>query len=353
MTVYIGVDFHARQQTISYLTTEEGEIRRTRLEHSADDITHENVRSFYSQFKGEVIVGFEAGGYSQWFEEMLEQLGHEIWVGDAAEIRRLARRKQKNDKRDANLILELMVDGRFPRLHRRSARSREILRQIGYRHKLVKMRTMAKNSIKAIALGGGLVVRSQFYSQGGRQRLEMLKLSPSVSRQTEELMDLIEQLTKKIKRVEEWLAVEARKDERVKLLQTQPGIGLLTSLALVNTLEPIERFSNGRKVTAFVGMDPVEDSSGERKRIGSISKSGSKLMRFLLTEAAQVAIKKDDELGKFFHRVMKRRNTPKAIVAVGRKLLVRSFIMLRDGIDAEEFARRGVKARSSRVAHRP
>jgi transposase len=181
----------------------------------------------------------------------------------------------------------------------------------------------------------------------------MLKLSPSVSRQTEELMDLIEQLTKKIKRVEEWLAVEARKDERVKLLQTQPGIGLLTSLALVNTLEPIERFSNGRKVTAFVGMDPVEDSSGERKRIGSISKSGSKLMRFLLTEAAQVAIKKDDELGKFFHRVMKRRNTPKAIVAVGRKLLVRSFIMLRDGIDAEEFARRGVKARSSRVAHRP
>jgi transposase len=353
MTVYIGVDFHARQQTISYLKTEEGQIERARLEHLGDDVVHQNVRSFYSQFKGEVIVGFEAGGYSQWFEEMLEELGHEIWVGDAAEIRRLARRKQKNDKKDANLILQLMVEGRFPRLHRRSAASREILRQIGYRHKLVKMRTMAKNSIKAIALGAGLVVRSQFYSQAGRQRLEMLKLSPRVSRQGEELIELIDQLNEKIKRVEEWLTKEATKDERVRLLQTQPGIGLLTSLALVNTLEPIERFSTSRKVTAFVGMDPVEDSSGERKRIGSISKSGSKLMRFLLCEAAQVAIQKDDELKKFFHRIMKRRNTPKAIVAVGRKLLVRSFIMLRDGIDAEEFARRGVKARSSRVAHRP
>ena len=353
MTVYIGVDFHARQQTISYLTTEDGQIQRTRLEHLADDIVHQNVRSFYSQFTGEVIVGFEAGGYSQWFEEMLEQLGHEIWVGDAAEIRRLARRKQKNDKKDANLILQLMVERRFPRLHRRSARSREILRQIGYRHKLVKMRTMAKNSVKAIALGAGLVVRSQFYSQAGRQRLEMLKLTPSVSRQAEELIELIDQLNEKIKRVEEWLTKEAAKDERVTLLQTQHGIGLLTSLALVSTLEPIERFSTSRKVTAYVGMDPVEDSSGERKRIGSISKSGSKLVRFLLCEAAQVAIQKDEELKKFFYRVMKRRNTPKAIVAVGRKLLVRSFIMLRDGIDAEEFARRGVKARSSRVAHRP
>ena len=284
---------------------------------------------------------------------MLEQLGHEIWVGDAAEIRRLARRKQKNDKKDANLILQLMVERRFPRLHRRSARSREILRQIGYRHKLVKMRTMAKNSVKAIALGAGLVVRSQFYSQAGRQRLEMLKLTPSVSRQAEELIELIDQLNEKIKRVEEWLTKEAAKDERVTLLQTQHGIGLLTSLALVSTLEPIERFSTSRKVTAYVGMDPVEDSSGERKRIGSISKSGSKLVRFLLCEAAQVAIQKDEELKKFFYRVMKRRNTPKAIVAVGRKLLVRSFIMLRDGIDAEEFARRGVKARSSRVAHRP
>jgi len=115
---------------------------------------------------------------------MLEQLGHEIWVGDAAEIRRLARRKQKNDKKDANLILQLMVENRFPRLHRRSARSREILKQVGYRHKLV-MRTMAKNSVKAIALGAGLVKRSQYYSQAGRQKLEMLNVTASVSRQAE------------------------------------------------------------------------------------------------------------------------------------------------------------------------
>ena len=353
MPVYIGVDFHARQQTISYLTTEDGEIHRLRLDHDLEDPRQQRVREFYSQFTGEVIVGFEAGGYSQWFEALLEQLGHQAWIGDAHQIRRLARRKQKNDKLDANHILDLMVSDRFPRLVRRSAHSREVLRQMGYRHKLVKMRTMAKNSLQAIALGAGLSLRSRLHSARGRERLKQLSLSPASASQADQLIALIDYLTAETDRIEKWLLQQAKADERVTLLQTHPGIGLLTSLALVHTLEPVQRFANSRKVTAFVGMDPVEHTSDERKRIGPISKAGSRMLRFLLTEAAQVAIRKDDDLRRFFNRVMKRRNMPKAIVAVSRKLLVRSFIMLRDRIDAEEFLRRGVEARSSRTAHRP
>jgi len=353
MPVYIGVDFHARQQTLSYLTTKDGEIHRLRLEHTPDDPRHENVRAFYSQFEDAVIVGFEAGGYSRWFENMLEKLGHEVWVGDATQIRRLAIRKQKNDRLDANHLLDLMISGRFPRLVRRSHDSSEVLRQMGYRHQLVKMRTMAKNSLRAIAIGAGLTVRSPLHSERGRARLETLDLSPMEAQQATGLIELIDHLNKEIKRVEEWLAEPAADDQRVLLLRTQHGIGLLTSLALVHTLEPVGRFSNGRKVAAYVGMDPVENSSGDRKQIGSISKAGSKLLRFLLGEAAQVAIKKDEDLKNLFRRVQKRRNTPKATVAVARKLLVRGFIMLRDQIDADEFRRRGVEVRSSRVASGP
>jgi transposase len=353
MTVYIGVDFHARHQTIRYLTTEDGEVHQLRLEHHSDDTRRQNVREFYSQFKGEVIVGFEAGGYSQWFENMLDELGHQVWVGDALHIRRLAVRKQKNDKLDACHILDLMITGRFPRLVRRSRTSSEVLGQIGYRHKLVKMRTMAKNSLQAIAIGAGLTIRSKLHTERGRARLEALNISAVTASQAAKLIELIEQLSKEAKRVEEWLEKQAADNPRVQLLQTQHGIGLLTSLALVHTLEPVDRFATARKVTAYIGMDPVEDSSGDRKRIGAVSKAGSKLVRFLLCEAAQTAIQKDEGLKSFFNRVKKRRNTPKAIVAVARKLLVRSFIMLRDNIDAEEFLRRGVEARSSRVAHRP
>ena len=92
MTLYIGVDIHARQQTLSYLETEDGTTGQLELQHERDD-----VKGFYSQFPGEVIIGIEACGYTNWFEELMEQLGHKLLVGDAAEIRRLARRRQKNE----------------------------------------------------------------------------------------------------------------------------------------------------------------------------------------------------------------------------------------------------------------
>src|SRR2546423_12660797 len=108
MTVYIGVDFHARAQTISYLTTEDGEIRRAQLDHGQP----QEVRKFYEQFAGQqVIVGFESSGYAAWFEELLEELGYEIWIGHATAIRLFARRRQKNDRRDADLILGLLWRG--------------------------------------------------------------------------------------------------------------------------------------------------------------------------------------------------------------------------------------------------
>lgn len=348
-TVYVGVDFHAAQQTLCYLTTEDGQIHETKLEHRSDDLTHSQVRRFYEGFKDKrVIVGLEAGGYSQWFEDMLEEMGIEVWMGDSTRIRKLAVRKQKNDKLDAGHILDLMITGRFPKLYRRSRKSSEVLRQIGYRHKLVKMRTMAINNLRAISLGCGLRIRVRLTSTRGQLRLQQLKVSQATAKQIDELVVLINHLNKEIGRVEQWLEEQAASDDRVTLLRRQKGVGLLTALALVHTLEPVARFSNPRKVIAYVGLDPVEDSSGSRKRIGSISKQGSPLLRFLLGEAGQVVMKYDVELKRFYIRIKLRRNGAKAKVAVARKLLVRCFIMLRDNIDPDEFKRRGVEARSSR-----
>src|SRR6185369_6467176 len=119
MTIYCAVDFHARKQFVCYCDSMTGEIKRQELDHQKDD-----VRAFYAQFQAEVIVGMEAIGYSPWFEAILEQLGHQVWVGDAAEIRRCARRRQKNDRRDAELILDLLIHDEFPRVHRPTAGSR-------------------------------------------------------------------------------------------------------------------------------------------------------------------------------------------------------------------------------------
>jgi transposase len=340
MAIYCGVDFHARQQFVKWYDTADGEIHGRQLSHQSPD----EVRDFYAQFTGEVIVGLEAGGYSHWFETLLHELGHEVWIGDAAEIRRRARSRQKTDRRDAELLLDLLLKDEFPRIHRPSPGSLEVLRQLRYRHRLVQLRTRAHNALQAIALGAGISLKSKLRTQAGKERLKQLPLGSALSRQREEWLSLIAELNTRIDRVEKELEPVAATDQRVGRVRTHPGIGLLTGLALVHTLCPVSRFANSRKVTAYVGLEPREYSSGEKQRFGGISKAGSRLLRFLLVEAGHSALTDDQDLKQLYHRILHRRDRARAKVAVARHVLVHAYIMLRDEIDYAEFRRRGVAA---------
>jgi transposase len=343
-TIYIGVDFHARQQTICYLTIEGGEVVFHQLQHH--DKTA--VRSFYAQFTGRVIVGLEAMGYSPWFEQLLAELGHEVWLGNAKEIRRRARSRHKNDRRDAELILDLMLHEQFPRLYVLPLQSREVLRMLRYRQKLIKMRTMVKNSLQALALQSGLAKRSQLFSQAGKRELQTAPMSPAMQWQRDQWLQLLEPLNERLLQTMLWLKQQSADDDRVSRLRTHPGIGLLTALCLVHALEPVSRFRNSRQVVGYAGMDPLEDSSAERIRFGAISKAGPRVLRYLLVEAAHSSVKSDADLKRFYKRLAERRGRPKAKTAVARKLLVRAYIMLRDEIDYAEFQRRAVAARLAR-----
>src|SRR5215207_3051923 len=350
MAVYCGVDFHSRQQFVMWCDTRDGEIHERQLTHKSLD----DVRSFYAQFSGEVIIGIEAGGYSEWFETVLQFRGHQVWIGNATEIRRRARSRQKTDRRDAQLLLDLLLKGEFPRINRPSRESLEVLRRLRYRHRLVQLRTAMRNSLQALALGSGVVFKAKPRTKKGRQKLGELPLSPALSRQRADWSELIAQVEERIARVERESAELAAGDERVRRLRTHPGIGLLTSLALVHTLCPVSRFANSRKVTAYVGLEPREFSSGERKRMGHISKAGPRVLRFLLVEAGIKATHQDADLKRLYYRVLHRREQARAKVAVARHLLVHAFIMLRDGIDYEEFKVRGAGRRSAaRTVHRP
>src|SRR4051812_39079568 len=124
MTLYIGVDFHPHQQTVSYCNTEEGEVEQASLAHNP-----ELVRRFYEQFSG-AVVGVEASGAATWFEQLLFELGHELKVGNPTLIRARARSRHKSDKRDADLILDLLLKEEFPALWRRSMPSQSVLEQL-------------------------------------------------------------------------------------------------------------------------------------------------------------------------------------------------------------------------------
>src|SRR6266853_1688697 len=218
-TIYIGVDFHARQQTICYLKTETGELVSCELKHE----DKEKVRAFYAEFRGHVVVGLEASGYSPWFERLLEELGCEVWLGHATEIRRRARWRQKNDRRDAELILDLMLHNEFPRLHRLTVQSREVLRMLRYRQKLIKVRTMSKNSLQALALQAGVARRSHLFTREGQQELATALMSPAMQWQREHWLQLLEPLNQQVLEAMVWLKAQSKGDVDVARLRTHPG----------------------------------------------------------------------------------------------------------------------------------
>ena len=158
--------------------------------------------------------------------------------------------------------------------------------------------------------------------------------------QRDQLFELLDDLSERIKEVEQRLEEKAEGYAKVQLL-THKGIGLLSALAVVHTLCDINRFPSSKEAVAYTGLDPLEQSSAGKVRFGSISKAGSTVLRHLLGQVMHIATRYDGELKAFYQRLANRRSKPIAKVAATRKLLVRLFIMLGDGIDYSEFKRRG------------
>ncbi len=350
MGVYIGVDFHARTQSVCWCDTATGEIQERVLDHQRDD-----VRAFYAQFAAPAVVGLESSGYALWFHQLVEELGLQLRVGNAFAIRQFARRRQKNDRRDAELLLDLLLRGDFPAVHVPCPASRDVLSLLRYRHRLVRIRTMLKNGLQAVALNHQVRLGPRLFRGAGRERFQALPLTGASALQRQHSLVLLDRLQEQIDAVEQQLASRAQGDVRVQRLRTQPGVGLLTALAVVHTLEPATRFRRSRQVAAYCGLDPQEHSSGDTQRYGHISKQGNRLLRTLLVEAAYCTVrpKQDEELRRFYFRLLARKNSAVAIVAVGRKLALRLYRMLRDEIDYDEFRHRGREARRARWEQSP
>lgn len=335
----IGCDFHSRMQQIAMLDTETGEVVEKRLEHENGE-----AKRFYEGLKEAALVGIETTGYTRWFAEMLGELGHELVVGEAAKIRAKDPRKQKHDRRDAELILELLVRGDFPRVWLPPAEERDIRVLVEHRHQLVELRTRAKNGLQAMALSYGLRRRGRLWSERGQEELKKLPLREGMGRRREDLLRLLAQLNTWVKELDQRIEEEVARREDAQRLMTHPGVGPLTALGTVLVLGPVERFPDARHLTSYLGLIPEEDSSARRQRFGHLTKQGNRLMRFLLVEAAQTASRTDPGLRRAYRRLAFRKGAAVAKVAVARKLAIRLYILLRDQIDYAEFCRRGSHA---------
>ncbi|HEY1262089.1 MAG TPA: IS110 family transposase [Terriglobales bacterium] len=318
----IGCDFHPSWQQVSWLDTETGETGEQKL------VTGD-AEQFYRQLAAPALIGMEATGNCHWLVDLLSELGHELWIGDAAQIRASVVRQQKTDKRDAEHILKLLVEGRFPRIWMPSAAVRDLRQLLLHRYKLVMLRARVKNELQHLALNKGVQRKRKLWSQAGQQMLRELRLRPWAARRREDLLRLLEMFHQQIAPLDEAVKAEAERDAQSRLLMTQPGVGPITALAYVLTMGDVRRFARGKQVASYLGLIPREHSSGGRQKLGAISKQGNRMLRMLLVEAATIAVRYDPEFRKEYqHRC---HSKPKAVakVAAARKLAIRLYWMLR------------------------
>jgi transposase len=253
-------------------------------------------------------------------------------------------RKQKTDRQDAQLLLTLLVENRFPRVWVPSLENRDLRQLLWHRHRLVQMRTRIMNQLQAVAMNEGVRRRKKLWSVAGRAQLESFVLSPWAARRRQDLLELLDQFNPSIDQLSAAIEQEAEKRSEVLHLMTHPGVGPLTALAFVLTIGTPERFPCGKQIGSYLGLIPCEDSSAGRQRLGHISKQGSSLLRFLLVEAAQVAVRCDPEWRRQFVRLAMRRQRSIALVAMARKLAVRLYWMWRKEWDQQQRSKLGSHA---------
>lgn len=161
--IIVGCDFHPGWQQVAVFDSATGEIREEKLENGNGE-----AKRFYASLPSPSRVGFEASGNTQWFEDLLDSLGHEVWIGDAAEIRASYVRKQKTDRRDAAHILKLLIENRFPRLWRPSQAERNLRQLLIHRHRLVGIRTRVKNGLQHLMLNRGVQLKQKLWNEAGQ-----------------------------------------------------------------------------------------------------------------------------------------------------------------------------------------
>jgi transposase len=288
-------------------------------------------------------VVIEICSIAGWVCDLVRALGIEIQVANTSEeVWRWRKVRRKNDRRDALKAAQLSAVNQLREVYVPEKEMRQWRALITYRQRLVQRRTKIKNHLRDLLQREGKMMarRQGAWTLRGIEQLEELA-RPLSSVETDELWrgELALELTQlravqqQLDTVEEKLNVMGAADARVQLLRTIPGVGPRLAEAIVTLLVDPHRFRKAGEVSAYIGMVPKELDSGETERRGRITRQGNRVVRSLLVEVTWVGLRHNPWVRENYQRISGGKKSRKkiAVVAVGRKLLVRCWAMLRDG----------------------
>jgi transposase len=323
---YVGLDYHTKSSYVSVLNEENEEI------WDGSVGSHWELAEFLGDLS-DVKVLFEAGYGWPRLAKMLEETDVELLMCHPEANRRIAKDRRKSDQRDAkNLALYLKTNGYKPAFMPDAGirDERQLIRAHIY---LTRRTTMIKNQIHSLLAYAGIPKESfNIFTKKSRQYLETVE----VPKYTREILDVnIESLDLHkdlLKRIDGLIVELNRRDRRARLLKTTPGVGDITARVILAEIGDINRFPTDKSLSCYAGLTQRQYQSADTRRTMGITKEGSSHMRWVLVQAAWIAIRLDPALRQFYEKLKEKKNARVAVCAVARKLIVSAWHILKKEI---------------------
>lgn len=326
---YVGLDVHARQWTYVMLD-ENGRKVATRSGRGA----WSTLLGQLAEIKRPFAICFEASTGYGYLYDALRKRARKVAVAHPGQLRLIFRSKRKSDRVDAEKLAKLLYLDEVPAVHVPSMDVRSWRRMVEYRRRLVNERTRQKNRVRALLRARAIEAPKGLWYKKGMAWLRGVEFEAELDDlQRDLLVDEIEGLQQRIRRVEKALNAIAERHPGVLLLMTIPGVGVRTAEAVMAYVDNPGRFSRDAKLSSYFGLVPSQDQSASKNRLGRITREGPCTARSLLVEAAWQAIRRSPRVRGHYERI--RRGDPDrtkiAVVATAHYLVRVMHAMLRTG----------------------
>lgn len=295
--------------------------------------TRRDLKAELKKIPGPFAVCYEAScGYGVLHDE-LSKVAAVVKVAHPGKLRLIFASKRKNNKVDGAKLAKILYLDAVPAVHVPKIDVRHWRQTIEFRQRLLAERVRVKNRIRALLRGMGITPPRSLWTKKGIIWLEQVELDEACALQRDLLIDQLKEHHVKIARVEKYLKNRADTHPGVALLRTIPGIGPRTAEALAAYIDDVKRFSRIKQIGCYFGLVPCQDASGDKNRLGHITKDGSATVRKLLCEASWTAIRRSPTVRAFFERVMRADRDRKkiALIATAHYLARVAGAMLRSG----------------------
>jgi transposase len=329
MTIVMGLDQHRAQITAEWLDTETGEVSRSRISpaHRA------GVRRFCEQFRGqELEVGLEATTGWRFVAEELRRVGAVVHLAEPAETaaRRGNKKRAKTDRADARHVRELLMIGRLPESWIPPEHILDLRARVRLRHTLSHQRGEWQQRIQSVLYHHGCPQRSNLLTEEGLGWLAAQPLPAGAREQIRVALSIIDALDTQLAPLDKELRAFARRQAGCKALMGQFGVGELTAVTILAELGDATRFPSSRDVVRYAGLDITVHQSDQRRAAGHLSRQGPPALRWALFEATMCAARACSPDYEYYSQAAERLGSNRARLSVARKLLKRSYHLLRE-----------------------